>query len=153
MQDWPVYCSQAEASAFAKSLGKRLPTEAEYMRAAYGFPEETSSTGNQERKHPWGNEDPIPGIHGNFDFFSWAPNPIGSHSKGKSAWGVSELVGNGWEWTSTTFKGFPGFEKTIPNYQGYSDDFFDEQHYVMLGASWVLIFNLNIYLTQLILNI
>lgn len=107
------------------------------MRAAYGFPEETLLFEIQNRKHPWGNEEPIAGYHGNFDFFSWAPMPVGSHPNGRSAWGVFELVGNGWEWTSSTFKGFPGFEKTIPDYQDYSADFFDEHHYIMLGASWV----------------
>ena len=112
-QDWPIYCSQAEAVAYAKHIGKRLPTESEYIRAAYGFPEENSVA--KERKHPWGNDAPQPGIHGNFDFFSWAPYPVGSFPQGKSAWGVYELVGNGWEWTLSTFKGFPGFEKTLTN--------------------------------------
>lgn len=137
-EDWPVYCSQAEAAAYAKCVGKRLPTEGEYIRAAYGFPEETLNSLN-ERKYPWGNEDPTPGFHGNFDFYSWAPMPIGSFPNGRSAWGVYELVGNGWEWTCSNFKGFPGFEKYLPYYQGYSEDFFDKEHFVMLGASWVLL--------------
>lgn len=107
------------------------------MRAAYGFPEEKTSTNPHERSHPWGNDQPISGLHGNFNFHSWAPCAVGIHPQGKSAWGVYELVGNGWEWTCTVFKGLPGFEKTIPNYHGYSADFFDGHHYVMLGASWV----------------
>ena len=120
------------------------------MRAAYGFPEEKTSPNPHERSHPWGNDQPIAGHHGNFNFHSWAPSPVGIHPQGKSAWGVHELVGNGWEWTCTVFKGLPGFEKTIPDYQGYSADFFDGQHYVMLGASWVkkkkiFFFNLKIY--------
>jgi formylglycine-generating enzyme required for sulfatase activity len=49
---------------------------------------------------------------------------------------VSELVGNGWEWTETAFAPFPGFEAYIPSYPGYSADFFDGRHFVMLGASW-----------------
>ena len=137
-QNCPMYCSHSEASAYAKYHGKRLPTEAEYMRAAYGFPEESlAQFQNTEKKHPWGNEDPVPGYHGNFNFYSWAPGPVGAYPYGRSAWGIYELVGNGWEWTSTVFQGLPGFEKTIPSYEGYSADFFDGHHYVMLGASWV----------------
>ena len=46
-----------------------------------------------------------------------------------------DLVGNGWEWTSTAFAPFPGFEP-LPAYPGYSADFFDGRHYVLKGASW-----------------
>jgi formylglycine-generating enzyme required for sulfatase activity len=80
---------------------------------------------------------PRAGVHGNFDWWSWAPTPVGYFPKGKSEFGVYELVGNGWEWTDTKFAGFAGYEPYIKSYPGYSADFFDEQHYVMLGASWV----------------
>ena len=60
--------------------------------------------------------------------------PAGSRPDGASAWGVHDLVGNGWEWTSTVFAPFPGFEP-MPSYPEYSADFFDGQHYVMKGAS------------------
>lgn len=133
--DWPAYVSHAEAQAYAKYAGKRLMTEAEFHRAAYGSPE-----GDKVRKHPWGSEDPKPGVHGNFDFLSMAPTPVGSFPKGQSAFGVFELVGNGWEWTSSTFAGFPDFTANIPGYAGYSSDFFDGKHFVMLGGSWVLYF-------------
>ncbi|MCA1585404.1 MAG: SUMF1/EgtB/PvdO family nonheme iron enzyme, partial [Acidobacteria bacterium] len=124
---WPVYVSHAEASAYARWRGRRLPTEAEYQRAAYGTPDDTS------RAYPWGDETPTP-VHGVFDFSSWEPQPVGSHPRGQSAWGVHDLLGNGWEWTSTIFAGFPGFEP-IPSYPEYSADFFDGQHFVMKGAS------------------
>jgi ergothioneine biosynthesis protein EgtB len=123
---WPVYVSMAEASAFARWHGARLPSEAEFQRAAYGSPE-------GERQYPWGSEEPSPHT-GVFDFDGWDPQPAGSHAAGKSAWGIDDLVGNGWEWTSTPFAPFPGF-RAMASYPEYSADFFDGQHFVMKGAS------------------
>ena len=123
---WPVYVSHAEAAAFARWRGARLPTEAEFQRAAFGSPE-------GERPHPWGDAEPSP-ERGVFDFSSWDPEPAGSHFKGVSAWGAEDLVGNGWEWTSTVFAPFPGFH-AMPSYPEYSADFFDGDHVVMKGAS------------------
>jgi formylglycine-generating enzyme required for sulfatase activity len=71
---------------------------------------------------------------GAFDFCSFDPVPVGSSPAGVSAWGVHDLVGNGWEWTATAFAPFPGF-RAIPSYPEYSADFFDGQHFVMKGAS------------------
>ena len=124
---WPVYVSQAEASAYARWRGARLLSEAEYQRAAFGTPD------GQERPHPWGNDEPSPS-HGVFDFSSWDPEAAGSHPAGRSAWGVEDLVGNGWEWTSTTFAPFPGY-RAMASYPEYSTDFFDGEHFVMKGAS------------------
>ena len=62
------------------------------------------------------------------------PEPAGSHPAGASAWGVEDLVGNGWEWTSSAFAPFPGF-RAIASYPEYSADFFDGEHFVMKGAS------------------
>lgn len=124
---WPVYVSQAEAMAYARWSGRRLPTEAEFQRAAYGSPEETP------RQHPWGDDAPN-ASRGVFGFSGWEPEPVGTHPAGQSAWGVHDLVGNGWEWTSTVFGGFPGFEP-IPSYPEYSADFFDHAHIVLKGAS------------------
>ena len=125
---WPVYVSHAEAEAYARWRGLRLPTEAEFQRAAYGAP------GGGERPFPWGWTAPQGGIHGIFDFASWDPHPAGSHPAGRSAWGVDDLVGNGWEWTSTPFAPFPGFRPQA-TYPEYSADFFDGDHFVMKGAS------------------
>jgi ergothioneine biosynthesis protein EgtB len=124
---WPVYVSQGEAAAFARWKGRRLPTEAEFCRAAYGTP-----TG-RERVYPWGDGQPD-ARHGHFDFAGWDPQPVGQHPAGRSAWGVDDLVGNGWEWTSTVFAPLPGF-RPMASYPEYSADFFDGQHYVMRGAS------------------
>jgi gamma-glutamyl hercynylcysteine S-oxide synthase len=127
---WPVYVSQAEASAYAKWKGRRLPTEAEYHRAAFGAPSDSAASA---REYPWGS-DPPDDRRGNFDFQEWEPVPVGSRPAGASAWGIQDLVGNGWEWTSTIFGPFPGFSP-MASYPEYSADFFDGQHYVMKGGS------------------
>ena len=125
--DWPVYVSQAEAKAYAKWVGKSLPTEAEWQRAAYCTPN------GSERPYPWGTEPPSAQF-GNFDFARWSPAPVNAFPAGRSAFGVGGMVGNGWEWTSTEFGPFPGFEP-FPFYRGYSADFFDGRHFVMKGGS------------------
>jgi formylglycine-generating enzyme required for sulfatase activity len=107
---WPVYVSHAEASAFARWRGRRLMTEAEYHRAAEGA------------------------TPGHVDFAGYDPVPVGSHPATVSVHGVHELIGNGWEWTSTVFAPFAGFQP-MASYPEYSADFFDGQHYVMKGAS------------------
>src|SRR5436190_6073050 len=106
--DWPVYVSHAEAAAYARWKGRRLMTEPEFHRAAAG-----STTGH-------------------FDFAGFEPIAVGSHPP--SAAGVYDLVGNGWEWTSTVFGPFDGFAP-MRSYPEYSADFFDGRHFVMKGAS------------------
>ena len=109
---WPVYVSQEDAAAFARSKGRRLMTEAEYHRAAAGVD-----------------------LHaGHSDFAMWEPVPAGSRPAGASAFGVHDLAGNGWEWTSTIFAPFAGFAP-MASYPEYSAEFFDGEHYVMKGAS------------------
>jgi ergothioneine biosynthesis protein EgtB len=124
---WPAYVSHSEAAAYARWRGRRLPTEAEYCRAAYGTP------AGVERAYPWGDDLPD-ARRGHFDFAGWDPQPVGHCPSGRSAWGVDDLLGNGWEWTSTVFAPFPGFTP-LPSYPEYSADFFDGRHYVLKGAS------------------
>ena len=124
---WPVYISQAEAAAYARWKGARLMTEAEYHRAAF------AESSGSERQYPWGDAPPDQS-HGLFDFRSWNPVTVGTHPAGQSAWGVHDLIGNGWEWTSTVFAPFDGF-RPMASYPEYSADFFDGQHVVMKGAS------------------
>ena len=118
-------CEPGRSRGVRAWKGRRLPTEAEYHRAAFGTPDGT------ERVYPWG-ERPAGPTRGNFDFASWEPVPVGSRPAGASAWGVHDLVGNGWEWTSTVFGPFAGFSP-MASYPEYSADFFDGQHYVMKG--------------------
>ena len=124
---WPVYVSQAEAAAYARWKGSRLMTEPEFHRAAFAEPS------GKERSHPWG-EAPPDSSRGHFDFAAFDPVAAGSRAAGQSAWGVHDLVGNGWEWTSTEFAPFAGFSP-MASYPEYSADFFDGQHVVMKGAS------------------
>jgi iron(II)-dependent oxidoreductase len=124
---WPVYVSYAEAAAFARWAGKKLPTEAQWHRAAYGTPQ------GIEREYPWGGAPPDHS-RGNFHFKSWHASPVDAHPAGASAFGVQDVLGNGWEWTSTQFGPFPGFTP-FPFYKGYSADFFDGKHFVMKGGS------------------
>jgi gamma-glutamyl hercynylcysteine S-oxide synthase len=119
--DWPVYASHAEAQAYARWAGKSLPTEAEWQRAAYGTTLETAKPDVNSRA-------------GNFDFRRWSPVPVNAFPEEQSAFGAYGMVGNGWEWTSTLFDRFPGFEP-FPFYRGYSADFFDGKHFVMKGGS------------------
>ena len=108
--DWPVYVSQAEASAYAQWKGRRLMTEPEFHRAAEGA------------------------TPGHVDFAGFDPIPAGSHPATASRWGIHDLIGNGWEWTSTIFAPFTGFAP-MPSYPEYSADFFDGRHFVMKGGS------------------
>ena len=126
--EWPAYVSHAEATAYAKWLGRALPTEAQYHRAAYGTRE-----GWSKRSFPWGEDAPS-ARHGNFDFREWEPSPAGAHPEGASDFGIHDMLGNGWEWTRTPFAPFPGFAP-MPFYPGYSANFFDGKHYVMKGGS------------------
>lgn len=125
--DWPVWTTQVQAATYADHFGFRLPTEEEFHRAAFG------SAGEAERAYPWGDATPT-AERGNFDFHAWNPLPVDAEPLGDSAFGVSQLVGNGWEWTSTLFESHEGFTPA-PFYPGYSANFFDGKHYVLKGAS------------------
>ncbi|MGB7435667.1 MAG: SUMF1/EgtB/PvdO family nonheme iron enzyme [Candidatus Acidiferrum sp.] len=125
--DWPVYVSHAEASAYARWVGKALPTEAQWHRAAYGTPS------GAENEYPWGNDKQIED-RGNFDFVRWDPAPVNAAKENLSAFGATGMLGNGWEWSASEFAPFPGFTP-FPFYAGYSANFFDGQHFVLKGGS------------------
>jgi iron(II)-dependent oxidoreductase len=127
LESAPVWVTNEQARAYAAWCGRRLMTEPEYHRAAFGTPE------GAERAYPWG-EEPPGAEHGNFDWRSWDVAPAGSYPAGASAFGVHELIGNGWEHTATPFGPLPGF-RPHASYEPYSADFFDGKHYVVKGAS------------------
>jgi formylglycine-generating enzyme required for sulfatase activity len=110
VRGWPVQVSQAQAAAYARARGRRLPTEAELARV---------------RHVPDG---------ANVGFRHWSPVPVGQASPSPS--GVHEVVGNGWEHTASVFGPLPGFRAYVDSYAGYSADFFDEAHQVVVGGSW-----------------
>jgi formylglycine-generating enzyme required for sulfatase activity len=122
--DWPVWVTHHEARAFAEFTGASLPTEAQWTRAAYG---------DNDCTYPWGNARPDDS-RANVDARRFSPTPVESHPASASPCGVEDLLGNGWEWTATPFRPFPGFE-AFPFYPNYSEPFFDEAHFVLKGAS------------------
>ena len=122
--DAPVYLTHQQAVAYAAWAGARLPTEAEWQRAAYG---------NGERRYPWGDVEPD-GSRANLGFVAWDSWPVRAQPSSATPLGVEQMLGNGWEWTSSPFAGFPGFTPRT-YYPGYSADFFDGAHFVMKGAS------------------
>ncbi len=127
--NWPVYCTWEQASDYAKFRKLLLPTEAQFHRAAFGVPD-----GAPERELPWGNGGMDFRKQGNFGYAAWNPVAVNASPETESAFGVAQVVGNGWEWTSTVFAPFDGFEPH-PTYPTYSANFFDNSHYVMKGAS------------------
>jgi gamma-glutamyl hercynylcysteine S-oxide synthase len=124
-----VHISWFEADAFARAHGARLPTEIEWEKAA---------TWNQEtgtsRLHPWGDEPAVPGVHANLDHLSCGPDPAGAYPDGASAAGCLGMLGDVWEWTSSSFAGYPGFE--AHPYREYSEVFFGDEYRVLRGGSW-----------------
>ncbi|MDT7042249.1 SUMF1/EgtB/PvdO family nonheme iron enzyme [Candidatus Nitronereus thalassa] len=124
---WPVYVSLIDARAYADWAGLSLPTEAQFHRAAYG------KLAGSEQVYPWGQASPN-GVQGNFNFQHWDPVSVTAYSQGNSAFGISQLVGNGWEWTITPFRPFEGFQP-YATYPGYSSRFFDDDHFIVKGGS------------------
>lgn len=118
-----------EAEAFARFAGGRLPSEAEWEKAAAWNPaSETVST------YPWGDDAPTPSL-ANIGQTGWGPAPVGSYPGGASAYGVEQMLGDVYEWTTSEFEPYPGFT-TFP-YPEYSEVFFGDPEYrVLRGASW-----------------
>jgi gamma-glutamyl hercynylcysteine S-oxide synthase len=116
-----------EADAYAYWAGKRLPTEAEWEKAA------TWDPAGEKRRYPWSDEEPGE-EHANLGQRRFGPAAIGSFPAGKSACGCQQLLGDVWEWTSSDFTPYPGFE-AFP-YREYSEAFFGSDYKVLRGGSW-----------------
>ena len=117
-----------EAEAYAAWAGRRLPTEAEWEKAARHDP----ATG-RSRRFPWGDEAPEP-RHANLGQRHLSPAPVGAYPDGASPLGVHQLIGDVWEWTSSDFRGYPGF--TAFPYREYSEVFFGPGYQVLRGGSF-----------------
>ena len=117
-----------EAEAFARWSGKRLPTEYEWEYAARWDPESQTA-----REFPWG-DDPWDSSRANLEISGWGRAEIGAYPNGVSTLGVEGLIGDVWEWTSSAFVPWPGFE-AFP-YDEYSKIFFGDEYRVLKGGSW-----------------
>ncbi|MDP8970061.1 MAG: ergothioneine biosynthesis protein EgtB [Actinomycetota bacterium] len=122
------HVSYFEAEAFATWAGGRLPTEAEWEKAAAWDP-----AANRARTWPWGERPPSP-TTANVDRRVWGPAAVGSFPAGASAYGAEQLVGDCYEWTSSGFEPYPAYA-TFP-YPEYSEVFFGGDYRVLRGASW-----------------
>ncbi len=119
-----------EAEAFAAWAGARLPTEVEWEKACAWDP-----TTGRRRRWPWGSAAPSPAL-ANLGGRALRPAPVGGYPAGASAYGAEQLVGDVWEWTSSTFGPWPGFEPMV--YDTYSAPFFDAGLRVLRGGSWAV---------------
>jgi iron(II)-dependent oxidoreductase len=117
-----------EAQAYARWAGKRLPTEAEWEKAARFDP-----ASGRSRRFPWGEADPTPD-HANLGQRHLRPAPVGAYPRGASPLGVHQLIGDVWEWTSSGWEPYPGFEM-FP-YPEYSQVFFGGDYRVLRGGSF-----------------
>ncbi|WP_018655427.1 ergothioneine biosynthesis protein EgtB [Actinomadura flavalba] len=116
-----------EADAYARWAGRRLPTEAEWDKAALW-----DSDAGRARRYPWGEE--YEERHANLGQRALRPSSDGAYPDGASPYGARRMVGDVWEWTSSDFAAYPGF-RAFP-YREYSEVFFGPEYKVLRGGSW-----------------
>jgi gamma-glutamyl hercynylcysteine S-oxide synthase len=122
------HVSWYEADAYARYAGKRLPTEAEWEKAA-----SWDASAQSKRRYPWGDAEPTREV-ANLDQLAFATAPAGAYAKGASPCGALQMVGDVWEWTASRFEAYPGFE-AFP-YREYSQEFFGGPYRVLRGGAW-----------------
>jgi iron(II)-dependent oxidoreductase len=123
-----VHVCWYEADAYARWAGKRLPTEAEWEKAASWDP-----SPGPKRLFPWGDEPPGR-ARANLDQMAFGPAGVGAYPAGASGYGSLGMIGDVWEWTASEFCSYPGFESFL--YPEYSEVFFDGGYKVLRGGSW-----------------
>src|SRR3954447_13383698 len=119
-----------EAEAYAAWAGARLPTEQEWEKACAWAP-----VAGRRRRWPWGDSEWTPSL-ANLGGAALRPAPVGAYAKGASAYGVEQLIGEVWEWTSSGLEPWPGFETML--YADYSKPFFRGDFKVLRGGSWAV---------------
>ena len=117
-----------EAEAYAAWAGARLPTEQEWEKACAWDP-----VAQHRRRWPWGDSEWTPAL-ANLGGEALRPAPVGAYGPGASAHGVEQMIGDVWEWTSSGFEAWPGFEPML--YADYSAPFFGGDFKVLRGGSW-----------------
>lgn len=125
-----LHVSWYEADAYARWAGRRLPTEAEWEKAA-----RHDAGAGRSLRYPWGDADPTP-ERANLGQRHLRPAAAGSYPAGQSSLGVRQLIGDVWEWTSSDFLPYPGFV-AFP-YREYSEVFFGPEHKVLRGGSFAV---------------
>ncbi|HKS08258.1 MAG TPA: ergothioneine biosynthesis protein EgtB [Pyrinomonadaceae bacterium] len=126
-EDPVSHVSYYEASAFAKWAGKRLPTEAEWEKAACYDAER-----KVKRRFPWGDTDPDSGNTNLFENGFWSVSAVGAFPDGSNPYGCQQMIGDVWEWTTSDYVPFPGFKT---EFDEYNDKWFVNQK-VLRGGSF-----------------
>jgi len=121
-----------EAQAYCAWAERRLPTEAEWELAAAGSVDGMALS-LRKRRFPWGDEPPAP-ERAHLDWRGMGCVDVGALPAGDSAFGCRQMIGNVWEWTSSSFLPYPGF-RADEAYPEYSQPWFGT-HMVLRGGSW-----------------
>ena len=128
-----IHVNWYEAEAYCRWAGFRLPTEAEWESAAATEPDGNGrSVSQRKRRFPWGDDPPTIG-RTNMDWGAMGCADVGALPEGDSAYGCRQMLGNVWEWTSSTFGPYPGF--TPDPYKEYSEPWFGTRK-VLRGGAW-----------------